>query len=80
MDDRTLLIFLHQRFSNVYHENECVDYLHRLRDIVIATPKGRKAPRETCSGAKELEEILLKKDSIQFEKENQDLSEEFGFL
>ena len=47
--DREVLIWLHERFVHVHKEREIVDYLHRLRHIIAATPKD--AVNRTAGGA-----------------------------
>lgn len=42
--DRGLLAWIHQRMVKVHNEDPLVDYMHRLRDIVFAMPKGVKSP------------------------------------
>lgn len=37
--DREVLMFLHERLEHIYGENHLFDYMHRLRAIILATPK-----------------------------------------
>jgi hypothetical protein len=38
MKDRDFLMWLHARFVNVYGEDECVDWLHKLRSVIAHIP------------------------------------------
>lgn len=40
--DREVLIFLHERLEHVYGESPLFDYMHRLRAIILATPKNER--------------------------------------
>jgi len=50
MNDRDFLIWIHQRLSDVHGESELVDYMHRLRGIIVATPEGRVTPNDGRGG------------------------------
>lgn len=39
--DREVLIWLHERLVHVHGEKELLDYMHRLRHIIKATPKNQ---------------------------------------
>jgi hypothetical protein len=39
--DREFLTFIHDRLLNVHHENELLDYMHRLRAIIAKLPADR---------------------------------------
>lgn len=41
MDDKATLTWIHDRMINVYGESANVDFLHRLRGIIVNTPEGR---------------------------------------
>lgn len=43
MNDREFLIWIHQRLVKVHGESELVDYMHRLRKIIEATPPDRRS-------------------------------------
>ena len=42
MSDREFLMWLHARLTEVHGENELMDYMHKLRAIIAATPADRK--------------------------------------
>jgi len=44
MKDREFLIWLHERLTDVHGENSHVDYMHKLRAIIKATPKDQLTP------------------------------------
>jgi hypothetical protein len=39
MKDREFLIWVHERLENVHGENPLVDYMHKLRNIILVYPK-----------------------------------------
>jgi hypothetical protein len=47
--DREILIWLHERLEHVHGEHHLLDYMHRLRHIIAATP--RYAMNSTAGGA-----------------------------
>jgi hypothetical protein len=49
-DDRSFLSWIHARLCLVHGENELVDYMHRLRCIVVATPPGQRTPNDGRGG------------------------------
>jgi hypothetical protein len=44
MKDREFLCWLHERLELVHKENSCMDYMHKLRAIISATPIDRETP------------------------------------
>lgn len=48
MNDRAFLMWLHERLEHVHHESRYVDYMHKLRAIIEATPEGKYTPN-SCS-------------------------------
>ena len=42
MKDRDFLIWLHERLEHVHKENSMVDYMHKLRAIIKATPEDKE--------------------------------------
>lgn len=44
MSDREFLIWLHERLTLVHHERSTMDYMHKLRAIIAATPPNRATP------------------------------------
>ena len=64
--DREVLMWLHERFVHVHKESELVDYLHRLRHIIAATPKDaiHRSTKNICmNGMDDLERYLKAKDA-----------------
>lgn len=43
MNDRRFLAWLHERLECVHGENPHLDYMRRLREIIMATPADRRA-------------------------------------
>ena len=39
MTDREFLIWIHDRMTTFHHEKPLLDYMHRLRAIILATDK-----------------------------------------
>ena len=50
MNDKAFLVWIHDRLKNHHGENENVDYMHRLRAIIAATPADRCTPNVTPVG------------------------------
>jgi hypothetical protein len=50
MDDKNFLSWIHARLCLVHGEDELVDYMHRLRCIVVATPAGQRTPNDGRGG------------------------------
>ena len=44
MKDKLFLIWLHERLVKVHGESLYVDYMHKLRAIIQATPEDRETP------------------------------------
>lgn len=44
MTDKQFLQWVHDRLKNVHGENENVDYMHKLRAIIHATPINQITP------------------------------------
>ena len=61
MSDREFLIWLHGRLVSQYGVPEGVDYLHRLRSIIRATPADQTNRGTSVSGIVELR-LLMKGD------------------
>ncbi len=47
MKDREFLMWLHERLEHVHGENDLLDYMHKLRNIIRATPE----EQESLSGS-----------------------------
>jgi hypothetical protein len=46
MKDRDYLMWLHERLEHVHDESPLVDYMHKLRCIIAATPPDRETPND----------------------------------
>ena len=44
MNDREFLMWIHERLEHVHKENSLVDYMHKLRCIIRATPADQRTP------------------------------------
>lgn len=44
MNDRDFLIWIHERLEHVHGESPIVDYMHKLRAIIKATPANQRTP------------------------------------
>jgi len=59
MKDRDFLFLIHERLEHVHGEKPLVDYMHKLRSIILATPKEKISRKEfSCNGMEELKRIL----------------------
>ena len=59
MKDRDFLEWIHQRLVNVHKEDEMTDYMHKLRAIILQTPKKRETPNDG-RGANSMTELRKK--------------------
>lgn len=50
MKDREFLCWMHQRLVSVHHESEFVDYMHKFRAIIAATPADQETPSNGRGG------------------------------
>jgi hypothetical protein len=61
MKDREFLMWMHERLEKVHGERPLVDYMHKLRAIIKATPADKETPKTTCCNSlDELREELPK--------------------
>ncbi len=44
MRDREFLTWIHERLQHVHGEPHEVDYMGKLRSIIMATPEGQETP------------------------------------
>lgn len=59
MKDRDFLCWLHERLVVVHREDECLDYMHKLRAIIKATLKDQDTPNTlSCNNLEELKQSL----------------------
>ncbi len=58
MKDRKFLCWLHERLEHVYGDNRLVDFMHKLRAIIAATPPEQETPN--VGSYNSLEELLRK--------------------
>jgi hypothetical protein len=50
MKDREFLIWIHERLEHVHNESTFVDYMHKLRSIITATPEDQETPNDGRGG------------------------------
>lgn len=55
MKDKEYLMWLHERLEHVHGESPIVDYMHKLRAIIKATPATQETPN--CGSANSLESL-----------------------
>lgn len=59
MKDREYLMWLHERLEHVHGESSLMDYMHKLRAIIRATPEKQETPNcNSCNGLEELKRQL----------------------
>lgn len=67
--DREILLWFHQRLVHQHKESSLVDYMHRLRWIIQATPPGKisrgQRIKATCNSVQELGKLLKKKTTLE---------------
>lgn len=56
MKDRDFLSWIHERLEHVHGENPRIDYMHKLRCIIRATPENQETPNIDSKNS--LEEML----------------------
>lgn len=47
MNDKQFLIWLHERLVRVHSESLYIDYMHKLRAIIDATPRDQETPNDS---------------------------------
>lgn len=68
MTDREFLMWTHERLEHIHGENPLMDYMHKLRAIIHATPASRETPNVmSCSSLKELRKRLERRVPVQGE-------------
>lgn len=55
MKDQDFLVWLHERLEHVHGEHPQLDYMHKLRAIIKATPKDKVTP--SCGTGNSLQEL-----------------------
>lgn len=59
MSDRDFLIWLHNRLTSVYEEDELYDYMHRFRAIIKSIPKNQiSRASDGENGIEELKKVI----------------------
>lgn len=59
MTDRDFLMWIHKRLERVHGYDRLLDNMHRLRDIIIATPKDQHSSgKSTFNSLEDLQEYL----------------------
>lgn len=59
MSDREFLMWLHERLVGVYGEDRLLDFMHKLRCIIVATPPDRVTPNDGRGGNR-IEDVIGK--------------------
>jgi hypothetical protein len=63
MNDRDFLIWIHERLEHIHKEDPLVDYMWKLRAIIISTPKDKLTPNISgCNSLEDLKKALEIKD------------------
>ena len=60
MNDQAFLEWLHERLEQVHQENPCMDYMHRLRAIALATPPGRHSGTHGGAGSEDMRQYIAR--------------------
>jgi len=55
LNDREFLMWIHARMTDVYGEHRLLDYMHKLRAIIAATPAEQNS---ASSGTNSLEQLV----------------------
>lgn len=59
MSDREFLIWIHARLSSHYGDSELLDFMRRLRAIILSTPKDRTTESAAiCNGHEDLMRLI----------------------
>lgn len=53
MKDREFLIWLHERLKYVHGDSPHIDFMHKLRNIIISYPKDKEIPNISCANSLE---------------------------
>ena len=56
MKDREFLMWIHERLEHVHNEDPCVDYMHKLRNIIKDTPENKRTLN--IAGYNSLEDLI----------------------
>jgi hypothetical protein len=56
MGDRKFLQWIHDRLRYVHHENPNVDYMHKLRAVIKATPDWQQTPNVASNADQQVTE------------------------
>lgn len=66
MKDKQFLMWLHERLEHKHEENPLVDYMHKLRAIIAATPDFQDSSlAQGCNSLKELERrMAMRKQAL----------------
>ena len=51
MNDREFLMWIHERLEHVHKESSSVDYMHKLRAVIKATPPGQITPNNLTANS-----------------------------
>jgi len=76
MKDKQFLTWIHERLEHVHGENHNVDYMHKLRNIILATHSEQVTP--SLVGADiEPSGLILSKDLIAWVEDNKQQHDEW---
>jgi hypothetical protein len=53
MNDREFLIWIHERLEHVHKEIRTMDFMHKLRNIILAYPADKVTPNTGCMNSLE---------------------------
>ena len=53
MKDREFLIWIHERLVYVHGDSPYIDFMHKLRNIIISYPKDKETPNIACANSLE---------------------------
>lgn len=60
MNDQEFLMWIHARLTEVHGEDPHVDYMHKLRAIIMTTPEDKISPNvDTSNNLEELRRRLV---------------------
>jgi len=61
--DRSFLLWLHGRIEHVYGEHPGVDFMHKLRAIILATPCDQNSSLAHMNSMDDLKKRIEEKDA-----------------
>jgi len=58
MKDRDFLIWIHERLEYIHDESDLLDYMHKLRAIILNTPADKESVPKCCNSMSDLKKEL----------------------